>query len=99
MLPPAEHACRHLKLVGRVTQRLDRCAGGDSAKQWQADGVGGACYSAANLPNRVGSRLQDFDGACPVGQTADMTALLKSGYQPVDARFRRQTKCVAHLVE
>jgi hypothetical protein len=35
-------------------------------------------------------RFQNFNGACPIGQPADIAAFLKSGYKPVNARTLMQ---------
>ena len=99
MLAPAKHAGRHLELVARVAQRLDRGAGGNLAEKRQADGIRRGSDAAAKISRCRGHRLQDFDGASAVGKAADIATLLKSGDKPVNARLGREAQGVAHFVE
>ncbi len=44
-------------------------------------------------------KLDDFDGARPVGQAADEAALLKRRDEAVDAGLRPQVERILHLIE
>jgi hypothetical protein len=55
--------------------------------------------AAAERGNHRIWKLDDFEGAGPVGQPADEAALFERGDQPVDARFGGQIQRILHLIE